>query len=152
MAMIGEEQPASGGIPDLHGLIAACRGNFAPVGRPGYGQNPIGMSLVYEQTGSAQRRRLIHRGNIPDAHGIVLSAGDDLTTIGRPIDRHDLARMTDAASATDLGIDSPGDYAVILPGNRDDRIMRCPAQNIGSHRYRADSTPQTLPGIGIDEV
>src|SRR5260221_2706825 len=110
------------------------------------------MSPVHQQTGPAERRRLIHRGDTPDAHGIVLSAGDDLTAIGRPIDCHHLACMADAASATDLSIDTPGDNAMVLLSNGDDRVMGCPAQHVGRHSYRAGSTPQILPGVSIDEV
>ncbi len=46
MAFVGKQRLATSCVPDLYGLVHACRGEALPIGRPGHTGHNISMTLI----------------------------------------------------------------------------------------------------------
>src|ERR1051326_5994104 len=69
-------------LPDLCSFVIATRDDVAAVGRPGYGVNAIGVTLIGEDMAPIQGIPDLYR-IIPTTKGCSATGGDALT-IGRP--------------------------------------------------------------------
>src|SRR5260370_1057199 len=94
MSAVGEDVSAIAGIPDLHRLIPASRGDACAIGRPYYCKHSIGMSAVGEDVPAI--------AGIPDLHRLICTCRGDSLPIRRP-DRIN--------------------YRIGIPGINEDRIV-----------------------------
>src|SRR6266478_3729466 len=79
MALVGEHSPARGGIPHLHCVITARRGDAPAIGRPSHCLHSIGMPTIGEDVTTIT--------GIPDLPCLIPRPRGDTPAIGRPPQR-----------------------------------------------------------------
>src|SRR5260370_583403 len=138
MPSIGLDMLAGQGIPRLHRLVPACRGDAPAIGRPRYRCHSISMPLIGEEVPAG--------GGIPHLHRSIPTARGNALAIARPPHRLHTSCMTTKrlhiAPMTGTPTRGPRPLAPHLP------LFRGGAPAIGGPRRRCPDHGRPLGGGG----